>query len=141
MVKAARLTPSDLEVLGNSPRQEDTLRYLLGSAQNAWHGWRPRPGTSYSSEQRDLWAICWVSRGGKARSRRHRATGCPTYVLGSTETHLVPHLDRHSALFFLSLHQPSVSTEKLLGWAASPRNSCSVGRDRWRAPVEISRRK
>lgn len=58
MVKGAGITSSDLQVAGNYPRQEHTLQYLLGYAQNAWHGQGPRPGTRYSSEERDLWAIC-----------------------------------------------------------------------------------
>jgi hypothetical protein len=60
MVKGAGQTPSDLQVAGNSPRGEHSLHtsWLLGYAQNAWCGQRPGLGTSYSSEERDLWTIC-----------------------------------------------------------------------------------
>lgn len=51
------------------------MGYLLGCAQNAWHGQRPGPGTSCSSEK-GLWASFSVVRGRKAPCRRPRAEGC-----------------------------------------------------------------
>lgn len=51
-------------------------------------------------------------------------------VLGCTETHLVPHLDSHSALFFWSYYPAAAhSVHREVIVTASPRSSCSVGRE------------
>lgn len=71
MVKGVGLTPSDLEVAGDSPRPEHTVRYLPGYTQNTWRGLRPDQAPAILV-RRGTFGLSAEDRG-----EERRALGCP----------------------------------------------------------------